>query len=91
MSTIQTLPQDMESAVQQLMTLPPQQRLAVGERLIQSVPPTIDETSMKEYRRRLQELENGSVTGVPAHEAINTARQTLREARKKEISRRIEP
>ena len=65
-----TLPEHVETTIQKLLKLPADQRYAIGERLIQSVPPVIDEESMKEYRRRLQEIDAGSVEGIPAEEVF---------------------
>lgn len=81
MTEAATLPSDVEATVQELLKLPPEQRIAVGERLLDSVPPVINESSMQEYRRRFQELEDGTVQGIPGHEAIERARRELREAR----------
>ena len=81
MNTAAPLPPDLAAAVQELLNLPPQQRYEIGERLIASVPPLIDETSLADYRRRDQELEDGTTQGIPAHEAVEAARQELRQAR----------
>jgi hypothetical protein len=81
MNESSTLTSDVEAIVQELLKLPVEQRILVGERLLDSVPPVIDEPSMQEYRRRFQELVDGTVEGIPGHEAIERARQELREAR----------
>lgn len=72
---------DLAAAVQELLNLPPQQRLEIGEQLLASVPPLIDEASLAVYRRRDRELEDGTSEGIPAHEAVEAARQELRQAR----------
>lgn len=75
------LPATAAAAVKELMSLPANQRLAIGEQLLASVPPLVDEASLTEYRRRDQELEDGMTEGIPAHEAVEAARQELRQAR----------
>ena len=76
-----TLPEPVETTLRELLKQPPEVRIELGERLIASVPTTIDDESMVEYRRRDQELEDGAVQGIPAHEAVERARRRLDEAR----------
>ena len=82
MTQTATLPEPMETTLRELLKQPPEIRVEIGERLIASVPPVIDDASMVEYQRRAQELEDGSVQGIPAHEAVERARRRLDEARR---------
>jgi hypothetical protein len=81
MNEVAQLPATAAAAVKELMNLPANQRLAIGEQLLASVPPLIDGASLAEYRRRDQELEDGITEGIPAHEAVEAARQELRQTR----------
>ena len=72
-------PIELEATVNRLLQLPPDQRLAIGERLIESVPVEIDEDTMEVYKRRARELENGTVKGIPAREVMRDIRKMLDE------------
>ena len=74
-----TGPVELEATVNRLLQLPPDQRLAIGERLIESVPVEIDEDTMEIYKRRARELEDGTVKGIPAHEVMRDIRKMLDE------------
>ena len=74
-----TGPVELEATVNRLLQLPPDQRLAIGERLIESVPVEIDEDTMEIYKRRARELEDGTVKGIPAREVMRDIRKMLDE------------
>lgn len=71
--------EQLDAQVAELMRLSPKDRVYIAERLMDSVPAVIDEESLKEYRRRLQELEDGTVEGIPADEVMAEMRRMLDE------------
>ena len=77
------LPTELEATVDRLLQLPPEQRLAIGERLIESVQVVIDDEAMEIYKRRAQELRDGTVQGIPVDMAFEQAKQALRETRER--------
>lgn len=81
MIEVSTIPADLETTVERLLELPPDQRLAISERLRESVPPRIARETLAEWRRRLQEIEDGVEAGIPADEVMTEIRQALHEAR----------
>lgn len=75
------LPDELENTVEQLLQLPEEQRIAIGDRLLESVPPRFHPDTVAEWKRRLQEIDDGIVGTIPAHEAIRSVRESLRLAR----------
>ncbi len=70
---------ELEATIDRLLQLPPDQRLAIGERLIESVQVVIDDEAMEIYKRRAQELRDGTVQGIPADEVMTEIRKMLDE------------
>ncbi|REJ90950.1 MAG: hypothetical protein DWQ34_00745 [Planctomycetota bacterium] len=70
---------ELEATIDRLLQLPPEQRLAIGERLIESVQVVIDDEAMEIYKRRAQELRDGTVQGIPADEVMTEIRKMLDE------------
>ncbi|MBW3541023.1 MAG: addiction module protein [Planctomycetes bacterium] len=70
----------------ELMELPPEARLEIGERLIESVPPFADPEIARawsdEIARRLKEVEDGSVEPIPAAEVYRKVWERLDEIRR---------
>ena len=70
---------DLES---KLMKLSAQERARLAERLISSLDqeadPEAESLWIQEAERRLDELESGSVAGIPADRVFKKARSTLR-------------
>ncbi len=66
----------------QLLSLPPEERARLAERLISSLDqeadPDAEELWILEADRRLNELESGAVDGIPAERVIEKARSSLR-------------
>jgi putative addiction module component (TIGR02574 family) len=64
------------------LKLPAPERARLAERLIASLDPDVDpdaeERWIEEAERRLQELESGRVSGVPANQVVEKARSSLR-------------
>jgi len=64
------------------LKLPPKERARLAERLIpsldQETDPGAQELWLREAERRLDELESGDVSGVPADRVVEKARSTLR-------------
>jgi hypothetical protein len=79
MSTATALSAEVQTMLEQLLQLPADQRLEVGERLIASVPPEFDDVLYAEWRGRAQELDDGLVRGIPADAALSAARKALNE------------
>ncbi len=65
---------DLQTTVASLLELPPQDRLRIGETLIESVGDIGDETDTVAWNavieRRIQELRSGTVRGIPAEEVF---------------------
>jgi putative addiction module component (TIGR02574 family) len=82
---------DVEHRLNELMALPPEQRLLLGERLIESVPtfgsPEIEQAWSAEISRRVAEIEDGTEPGIPAENVFREARQRLTDAREVSPSR----
>ena len=68
-----------DSTVEQLMKLPPEQRLEIGERLLDSVPPLgmgcADKEWEEEIERRVKEFDENPSIGVPAEQVMASARR----------------
>jgi putative addiction module component (TIGR02574 family) len=64
------------------LELPSKDRARLAERLISSLDPETDPDAqrlwLQEAERRLDELESGDVSGVPADQVFEKARSTLR-------------
>ena len=64
------------------LKLPSKDRARLAERLISSLDPETDPEAqrlwLQEAERRLDELESGDVSGVPADQVFEKARSTLR-------------
>ena len=64
------------------LKLPPKARARLAERLLSSLDQETDsgahELWLQEAERRLDELESGAVSGVPAEQVFEKARSTLR-------------
>ena len=65
---------DLQTTVASLLELPPQDRLRIGETLIESVGGIEDETDAVAWseviERRIHELRSGAVRGIPAEEVF---------------------
>ena len=60
--------------------LTPEQRVHLADKLLASLAPDseVEEAWSAEALRRLEEMENGSVTAVPVEDAIARARNAIR-------------
>jgi putative addiction module component (TIGR02574 family) len=60
----------LEQIEREALKLPEEDRLALGERLLQSVPtdPAIQEAWDAEIARRVDDIESGKITGIQAEE-----------------------
>jgi len=65
-----------------VLKLPPEERARLAERLISSLDREADADSeelwIREAERRLEELESGRVTAIPAERVVEKARSSLR-------------
>lgn len=72
---------DLDATVEQLMKLPPETRLELGERLIASVPMFPDEESearlAEVVERRLREIEDGTVKTIPGEDVHRRLKEEL--------------
>lgn len=75
-----TVPSSVIDIETQALGLTPEQRAQLADKLLSSLSPdaAIEEAWSAEALRRLEEMENGSVTGVPVEEAIARARRAIR-------------
>ena len=73
---------DLEQVTQTALSLPSNARAILAERLLQSLDDEefsdIDEAWIKEAEKRYQELRQGKVAGIPAHEVFAQIREELR-------------
>ena len=73
---------ELESMATQLLALPPNERLFLGERLVESVDcfasPEITESWSAEVGNRLSDYESGKVTGIPSAEVHAEIRRRMR-------------
>ena len=65
---------DLDAKFEELMSLSPADRLALGERLIESVPmfatPEEERAFNEEIARRIEEHESGRDPGIPAEQVF---------------------
>ena len=73
---------DLEQLTQEALLLPSDARVALVERLLQSLDNAelsdIDEAMIDEAEKRYQELKTGKVTGIPADEVFRQIREEMR-------------
>ena len=68
-----------DSLYQEALNLPDDSRLALAERLLESVEPdpVIIEAQMTEVRRRIEDLDSGRVAAVPGPEGLRRVRDAV--------------
>jgi putative addiction module component (TIGR02574 family) len=70
-----------EHKLSELMDLPPEARLELGERLIESVPgfadPEVRQAWSQEIARRVKEVDDGLVELIPAEDVLREARERI--------------
>ncbi len=69
-----------EQLVEEAMKLPPEERERLGVKLLSSVDRGLmfEDEWAEEARRRLEQLENGSVEAIPAEDVFREARERLK-------------
>lgn len=74
------MPSSVIDIEKQALGLTPEQRAHLADKLLSSLSPDpgVEEAWSAEALRRLGEIENGSVTGVPVEDAIARARNAIR-------------
>ena len=74
------MPSSVIDIEKQALGLTPEQRAHLADKLLSSLSPDpgVEEAWSAEALRRLGEIENGSVTGVPVEDAIARARHAIR-------------
>jgi putative addiction module component (TIGR02574 family) len=71
---------DLGATIDQLLKLPPEQRLEIGERLLESIDDDVAAAWDEEIARRIEEHEAGRGGSRPAREVIAELRRSLDEA-----------
>ena len=65
---------ELQKLANELLALPNSSRLALGEYLVESVEGFVDEATQKSWEaeasRRMTEVENGTVAGIPSEEVF---------------------
>jgi putative addiction module component (TIGR02574 family) len=76
---------DLDAKFNELMSLSPADRLALGERLIESVPmfatPEEERAFNEEIARRIDDYESGRVQGIPAEQVFVELHERLHKMR----------
>jgi len=76
------MPYDLAQITEEALSLPSDDRATLAERLLQSLGDEelsdIDEAWIEEAEKRYQELKEGKVVGIPAHEVFTQIREELR-------------
>lgn len=71
--------EQLDAKVADLLQLPAEDRAYIAERLMGSLSPVIDDESLRQYRQRLQELDDGAIAGIPADDVMAEMRSMLDE------------
>ena len=73
---------DLETMAAKLLALPPNERLFLGERLVESVEcftsPEVAEAWSAEVANRLADYESGKVLGIPSADVHDEVRRRMR-------------
>ncbi len=70
---------DVNRVIEEVLELPPEDRLRVAERIYESIPDDdVSRAWLEEVERRELEWEKGEVQGFPAEDVIREARARLR-------------
>lgn len=78
MTETKLLPPDIEATVERLLTLPEDQRLAIGRRLIAGINQhEVEEAWEREIAQRIHEIETGAVELIPADVVFREAEERL--------------
>jgi hypothetical protein len=80
MAHLTTLPADIEATVEQLLHLPLEQRIEIGERLLASVPPDVEDFWDREIARRIEDHEAGRTRSHDAADVMARLRRKIDEA-----------
>jgi putative addiction module component (TIGR02574 family) len=77
-SVAEPLPAEAEQAVEVLLQLSPRQRMAVSQRLDNSLSPAqVTAAWSEEIGRRVAEIEAGEVTGIPVQDVFRRIEERL--------------
>ena len=76
------MPHGLKELTEQALRLPPDERVVLAESLLLTIDEkddqVVDEAIMVELERRLQDLRDGKVKGIPAEEAFRRIREKLK-------------
>lgn len=74
--------QDLDQLTKEAFMLPPEERVVLAESLLLTIDEAhdqmLDATVMAELERRLRDVQEGKVKGIPAQEAVRRVRETLK-------------
>ena len=75
------MPADLKDLTEQALRLPPDERVVLAESLLLTIDESnemaLDDATMQKLHRRLQELRDGTVTGIPVEQALTEVREKL--------------
>lgn len=75
------MPKPLEEVTKEAMDLPPRQRLALAELLLQSADPAVDPEAQaawdSEIRDRIRAIDEGRVTGITYDDVMRAAESRL--------------
>ena len=73
---------DLKELTEEALQLPPDQRVVLAESLLLTIDEehdrVVDEAIMAELERRLRDLREGKVKGIPAEQALREVREALK-------------
>lgn len=76
------MPQGLKELTEEALRLTPDERVVLAESLLLTIDEehdrSIDQAIMKELERRLQDIREGKVKGIPAEEAFQKIREKLK-------------
>ncbi len=76
------MPADIKGLTEQALKLPPHDRIVLAESLLLTIDdsddPGFDEATMANLERRLREMREGIVEGIPVEQALKEVRDALK-------------
>jgi putative addiction module component (TIGR02574 family) len=78
------MPHSLKELTEEALHLPPDERVILAESLLLTIDEghdqMVDEATMAELERRLNDFRSGNVTGIPADEVLREMRASLKRA-----------
>lgn len=76
------MPHSLKELTEEALRLTPDERIVLAESLLLTIDEAhdsmVDEATMKELERRLEDLDSGKVVGIPVEEALREIRESLK-------------